>query len=166
MKILVLSVLILASLSTFALEKNIECHTFYQVSWDMPVDITLKGTVVKDSNNVYSISNRYLDLAVDEDFDGYSWYTYEGESEDAISNDREYRPRKYIGHAKFIFDDQMISLNTRSEWDKSLFGYFEFLMPTIAFDSAQSGDSFEAVVIMTYIADHWGGTRTLKCIVK
>jgi hypothetical protein len=165
MKLLSIISLIFLSLTTASFAKTIECNTFYQVSWDMPVDIKIKGNVEKTGENSYLITDRYLYLGIDEDSDGYSWYRYEGESESALDNEQNYNPRKYHGHAKFIYDYKMVSLNAQNEWERSFYGYVEFLLPMTLFDSAQKGETFNAVMIMTYIADHWGGTRTLKCTV-
>lgn len=165
MKLLLILSLLIISISSFATTKNIRCNTFYQVAWDMSVDIAIEGSITKNGENSYSITNRYIYLSIDEDDNGSSWYKFEGRGESAVHNLRFYNPRKYQGHVKFAYDHDIKADNPSHNWDENLFGYFELLIPSAQLDEADSGDTFNSVAIMTYIEDHWGGSRTLKCTI-
>lgn len=155
----------LASLSATANTKSISCETYYQVDWDMPVEIKITADITRNEEGSYTLDNRTLSLRMDHGTD-YSWYSFTGSSQVSISNDENYRPRKYKGFAKFYIDSEMEGYEDERPAPHGLFGSLDFLIPMKELDNTESGDEFNAVTIMSYIADHWGGSRTLKCIVK
>jgi len=53
MKLLATISLLFLSMTTATFAKSIECNTFYQVSWDMPVNVTIKGNIKKVDNGSY-----------------------------------------------------------------------------------------------------------------
>jgi hypothetical protein len=161
MRTLKLLVVLMATLSTFANTKTIECETFYQVEWDFTIDLKVTGEITKEGHNKYILKNRTMDFKVDTD-----WYEFTGKTTEELGNIENYNPRKYKGYIKFDYVRNLSGMEGDHPAPYGVFGSIDFLLPTAQLDNAQSGDEFEAITIFSWISDHWGGTRTLKCHVK
>lgn len=153
--------LIIALLAlSHAFASDIVCKTYYQVDTDMNLEATLSMSVTKLSEAEYQISNREIDFIVDPNPE-YNWYEFHGVGNE-ITNLTDYKPRKYKDHVKFSFDSGLIGSGDQ-DW---FYGSLDLLMPKKALSNLKSGEEFKAVIIMTYISDHWGGSRTLNCQIK
>ena len=77
----------------------------------------------------------------------------------ALVNNVDYKPRKYQGYSQFDYTSDLEAL----DGGDGFFGYVDFLMPTKSLKNLKSGDKFKSIIIMSWVSDHWGGTRTLSC---
>ena len=157
--------LTIISLTTLASNKSVSCNTFYQIEWDIPVAITIKADIAKLDSNQYQFTKRTFILNMDEEAD-YSWYDFTGTSDSPITNFKDYSPRKYKGFIKVDITKDMPGFESGRAAPYGILGQVDFLLPKKQLDQATSQSEIEAVVILSYIADHWGGTRTLKCQVS
>jgi len=163
MKNLLIALLTLCAISASANTKTIECVTYYQDQMDIDVDIVIETEVRKNGEGDYTLAQTSLDLKID----GGDWYDFVGFTQEEDHNSKNYKPRKYKGHLKFgNFTHTMTGMEGDRPAPYGLFGYIDFLIPQVDLDNANQGDEFKAVTILSWIADHWGGSRTLNCTVK
>ena len=162
MKLLSLILLSLLSIATHAITKTIECKSFYEVEWDMPVSIKIRTDVKKTVSTSYEFTNRSFEFLADPER-GQTWYDFRGKTKESVTNYLAYRPRKYKGHLSVNIASNMPGFESGEEAPYGFYGNVDFLIPKDLLNKTKVGDTFESVTILTSISDHWGGSRTLNC---
>ncbi|EQC43711.1 hypothetical protein [Bacteriovorax sp. Seq25_V] len=147
---------LLFSVSIFA--ANIKCESFYQIEQDFGLDVEMSFTLKSFGDGEYHIKDRNISFAVDAD-EGSPWYEFNGSSEKVITNNKSYKPRKYKGHVQFDYTSGLDEVNG----EEGFFGYTSFLLPISSISDLHVGSEFKAILIMSWVSDHWGASRTLGC---
>lgn len=144
--------------STTIFAANIKCESFYQLEHDFGLDVEMLFALKIFGDEEFHIEDRKISFAVDAD-EGSPWYEFNGSSEKVITNNKSYRPRKYKGHVQFDFTSDLDEVNG----EEGFFGYTSFLLPISSIEELHAGSEFKAVLIMSWVSDHWGASRTLSC---
>jgi hypothetical protein len=147
-----LLVLMLTPISLIA-STNYELHCFDdQIETELGRGtLELSTKLIVNGENDYVLDGGSFSFMIQEEGYNYRW-TDQKVSITRVENSKRYRPRVYLGHAKF------------ANFAKDFFGIADFIVPHK--DLLAGVGQFRGVFILSWVDDHWGDSLQVDCSLR